>query len=91
MAGRTFYGLLATFFWRLIQSVRHGSISAGSKLGNAAPPPRNHFSGPLKIFFLDGDTKERGLKGQCIPENFAEFDLILEDFCAFLAFKTPQF
>ena len=57
-----------------------------------SPPPRNHFSGPPKIFFLDGDAKERGPKWQCPargvwghvpPENFAEFDLILEDFCAF--------
>ena len=55
-------------------------------------PPRNHFSRPPKIFFLDGDTKERDPKGQfpakgvwghASPENFAEFDLILEAFCAF--------
>ena len=56
------------------------------------PPHRNHLSGPPKIFFLDGDTKERGPKGQCQargvwghapPENFADLDLILEAFCAF--------
>ena len=61
------------------------------KLGNA-PAPRNHLSGPPKIFFLDGDAKERAPKGQCQargiwghapPENFAEFDLTLETFCAF--------
>ena len=43
--------------------------------------------GPPKFFFLDGDTKERAPKGryQAIggvghapPENFAEFDHILE-------------
>ena len=39
--------------------------------------------GPLKFFFLDGDSKERAPKGRCQtrrvwgyapPENFAEFD-----------------
>ena len=53
--------------------------------------PRNHLSGPPKNFFLDGDTKERAPKGQCQagglgacpPKNFAEFDFILEAFCAF--------
>ena len=63
----------------------------GPKLGNAAPP-RNHLSGPPKNVFLDGDTKERAPKGRCQarevwgacpPENFAEFDLILETFRAF--------
>ena len=58
----------------------------------APPPPRNHLSGPPKKIFYDGDTKERAPKGRCQaiggcggmpPENFAEFDLILEAFCAF--------
>ena len=72
----------------------------GPKLGNAGPP-RNHLSGPPKIFFLDGDAKERAPKGRCQatgvwggmphPENFAKFHLILEAFCAFGAFKIPQF
>ena len=62
----------------------------GPKLGNAAPP-QNHLSGPPKYFFLDGDTKERAPKGRCQArgvwghgpsEIFAEFDLILEAFCA---------
>ena len=57
-----------------------------------APPPRNHLSGPPKNFFLNGDAKERAPKGRCQatgvwghapPENFAEFDLTLEAFCAF--------
>ena len=62
-------------------------------------PPRNHLSGPPKICFLDGDAKERAPKGRCQatgvwgghapPENFAEFHLILEAFCAFGAFKIP--
>ena len=30
-----------------------------------APPPRNHLWGPPKNFFLDGDAKERALKGRC--------------------------
>ena len=69
------------------------------KLGNAAPP-QNHLSGPPKKFFLDGDIKERAPKERCQargvwehapPEKFAEFDLILEAFCAFGAFKIPQF
>ena len=57
------------------------------------PPPRNDLSAPPKIFFLDGDTKERAPKGQrqairgvwghASPDNFAEFDLILKAFCAF--------
>ena len=56
------------------------------------PPPRNHLSGRPQIFFSDDDTKERAPKGRCQarrvwghapPENFAEFDLILEAFCAF--------
>ena len=64
----------------------------GPKLGNAPLPPRNHLWGPPKIFFLAGDAKERAPKGRCqawgvwghaIPENFAEFDLILETFCEF--------
>ena len=37
---------------------------AGAKLGNV-PPPQNHLSGLLQIFFLDGDTKEQAPKGQC--------------------------
>ena len=55
--------------------------------------PRNHLPGPPKIFFLDGDAKERAPKGRCQargvwgharpPENLAEFHLILETFCAF--------
>ena len=57
-----------------------------------APFPRNDLSGPPKIFFLDGDAKERAPKGRCQArgvwghaptENFAEFDLILEALCAF--------
>ena len=28
-------------------------------------PPRNHLSGPPKIFLWDSDTKERALKGRC--------------------------
>ena len=64
---------------------------SGPKLGNAGPP-KIIFRGPLKYFFLDGDAKERAPKGRCQargvwghapPENFAEFDLILEPFCAF--------
>ena len=56
---------------------------SGAKLGNAGPP---------RSFFLDGGTKERAPKGRCQargiwgqapPENFAEFDLILEAFCTF--------
>ena len=56
------------------------------------PPPKIIFRGPLKYFFLDGDAKERAPTGRCQargvwghapPENFAEFDLILEAFCAF--------
>ena len=55
-------------------------------------PPISFFGGPLKYFFLDGDAKERAPKGRCQamgvwehapPENFAEFDLILEAFYAF--------
>ena len=55
------------------------------------PPPEIIFRGPLKIF-LDGDAKEQAPKGRCqawgvwghpLPENFAEFDLILEVFGAF--------
>ena len=56
-------------------------------------PPKIIFRGIfLKYFFLDGDAKERAPKGRCQargvwghapPENFAEFDLILEAFCAF--------
>ena len=56
------------------------------------PPPQNHLSGPPKIIFLDGDAKERaskrrwqarGVWGHAPPENFAEFDLTVEAFCAF--------
>ena len=55
-------------------------------------PPKIIFRCPPKYFFLDGDAKERAPKGRCQargvwehapPENFAEFDLILEAFCAF--------
>ena len=55
-------------------------------------PPKIIFRGPLKYFFLDGDAKERAPKWRCQargagdmppPENFAEFDLILEASCAF--------
>ena len=28
-------------------------------------PPEIIFRGPLKMFFLDGDTKERATKGRC--------------------------
>ena len=60
-------------------------------------PSRNHLSGPPKTIFLDGDTKIEprggdamlGGLGACPPENFADFDLILETFCAFWAFKNP--
>ena len=54
-------------------------------------PPKSSFGAP-KHFFLNGDAKERALKGRCqargvwghaLPENFAEFHLILEAFCAF--------
>ena len=64
---------------------------AGPKLGNVGPS-RNHLLGPPKNFFLNGDAKERATKGRCqawgvwghvLPENFVEFDLILEAFCAF--------
>ena len=56
-----------------------------------AETPRNHLSGPPKKFFLDGDTEEGAPKGRCqtrgvwghLPVIFAEFDLILEAFCAF--------
>ena len=56
---------------------------AGPKLGNVGPP---------KNFFLDGDAKEQAPKGRCqargvwghAPQKkFAEFDLVLETFCAF--------
>ena len=62
-------------------------------------PPRNHLSGPLKMFSWmvmqkseprKDDAKLGGLEA-CLPENFAEFDLILEAFCAFGAFEIPQF
>ena len=54
-------------------------------------PPEIIFRGPLKIFSWmviqkseprRGDAKLGGL-GACPPENFGEFDLILEAFCAF--------
>ena len=38
-----------------------------------------------------GDAKLGGFGGMPPPENFAEFHLILEAFCAFWAFKIPQF
>ena len=60
---------------------------------SARAETRHRGTPPPKSFFLDGDTKERAPKGRCQargvwghappPENFAEFDLILEAFCAF--------
>ena len=38
-----------------------------------------------------GDANLGGSRGMPPPENFAKFDLILEAFCAFWAFKIPQF
>ena len=71
--------------------VMYQRASAGLKLDNAGSPPQSSFGAP-KIFFLDGNTKERAPKGRCLargvwghapPEKFAKFDLILEAFCAF--------
>ena len=62
--------------------------------------PEIIFRGPLKIFSWmvlqkseprRGDAKLGGSGGMSPPEDFAEFDIILEDFCAFWAFKIPQF
>ena len=79
---------------------RRAQVEPGyAKLGNA--PPRNHRFGPPKIFFLDGDAKELVSKWRCQargvwghappPENFAEFDLILEAFCVFEPLKFLSF
>ena len=65
---------------------------SGAKLGSAAPPPEIIFRGPLKFFSWmvmqkseprRGDAKLRGSGGMPPPEKIAEFDLILEAFCAF--------
>ena len=42
----------------------NNNLLAGAKLGNVGAP-RNHVSGPPKIFFLDGDAKEQAPKGRC--------------------------
>ena len=70
-----------------------GEKEAGPKLGNA-PPPKIIFRGPLKIFSWmviqkseprRGDAKlgKSGILRNFPHKNFAEFDFILEDFCAF--------
>ena len=68
----------------------HGP-NAGPKLGNA-PPPEILFRGPSKFFSWmviqkseprRGDAKLGESGGMPPPEHFAEFDLILEAFCAF--------
>ena len=75
-----------------LDSPGHQTVLAGPKLGNAPPPPEIIFRGPLKNFFWmvmqkseprRGDAKLGRSGGMSPPENFAEFHLILEAFCAF--------
>ena len=87
---RTMYFLNRYFF--LSSTVNNPTWSArevltGTKQGNAFPP-RNHLSGLLKIFSWMVIQKNEARRGNAKlgdlgaypPENFAEFDLILEAF-----------
>ena len=88
---QTVKGLL--IIWRVIIAFHAQFVKPACRAETRqCAPPRNHLSGPPKNFFLDGDAKERAAKGRCqawgfrghaLPENFAEFHLILEAFCAF--------